>query len=89
MSHIQALPLGTELVNDFRIEEVLGAGGFGITYLAREIALDRKVAIKEYFPPDFAARRSDAVAHNHATVHPAGLCLAQRRGRYLALNDEQ
>lgn len=56
MSHIQALPDGTELVSDFRIERVIGAGGFGITYLATEIALDRKVTIKEYFPGDFAAR---------------------------------
>ncbi|MBU2534077.1 MAG: serine/threonine protein kinase, partial [Alphaproteobacteria bacterium] len=63
MSHLQALPEGTELVSDFRIERVLGAGGFGITYLAREIALDRKVTIKEYFPSDFAmrGRRNSAV----------------------------
>jgi len=45
MSHIHALPQGTELVSDFRIEKVLGAGGFGITYLATEIALNRKVTI--------------------------------------------
>ena len=34
----------------------LGAGGFGMTYLAREIALNRQVTIKEYFPTDFALR---------------------------------
>ncbi len=62
MSHVQALPEGTELVSDFRIERVLGAGGFGITYLAREIALDRYVTIKEYFPGDFAARGGNANA---------------------------
>lgn len=62
MSHIQALPNGTELVSDFRIERVIGAGGFGITYLATEIALDRKVTIKEYFPSDFAARGKDVSA---------------------------
>ncbi len=53
---------GTELVGDFRIEQVLDAGGFGVTYLAREIALDRLVAIKEYFPADFAARRDRRTA---------------------------
>ena len=56
MTHVMALTPGTELVGDFRIERVLGAGGFGITYLAEEIALARAVTIKEYFPSDFAAR---------------------------------
>ena len=59
MSHVLALPTGTELVGDFRIERVLGAGGFGITYLATETALARQVTIKEYFPTDFAARDED------------------------------
>ncbi len=56
MTNIVALPGGTELVGDYRIAKVLGAGGFGITYLADELALDRRVTIKEYFPTDFAAR---------------------------------
>ncbi|MEO1206537.1 MAG: protein kinase [Pseudomonadota bacterium] len=56
MSNLIALPAGIELVKDYRVERVLGAGGFGITYLADEIALARSVTIKEYFPSDFAAR---------------------------------
>ncbi len=56
MTNLIALPSGTELVGDYRIERVLGAGGFGVTYLATEIALARRVTIKEYFPADFAAR---------------------------------
>ncbi len=56
MTNLIALESGTELAGDYRIERVLGAGGFGITYLADEIALDRSVTIKEYFPADFAAR---------------------------------
>ncbi len=56
MTHLLALPAGTELVGDYRIDRVLGAGGFGITYLAEELALGREVTIKEYFPGDFAAR---------------------------------
>ena len=62
MSNIQSLPLGTELVGDYRIERVLGAGGFGVTYLARETDLDRFVTIKEYFPTDFASRQGDLEA---------------------------
>ena len=62
-----SLQSGTELVGDYRIDRVLGAGGFGITYLADELALDRRVTIKEYFPSDFAARSdgSDAVPKSH------------------------
>ena len=44
--NLLALPEGTELVGDFRIQRVLGAGGFGITYLAEEAALNRLVTIK-------------------------------------------
>ena len=54
--NLLALPTGTELVGDYQIQRVLGAGGFGITYLARETPLDRRVTIKEYFPSDFAMR---------------------------------
>ena len=62
MTNLIALKNGTELVGDYRIERVLGAGGFGITYLAEELALDRHVTIKEYFPSDFAARTSTSDA---------------------------
>src|SRR5688572_17692591 len=62
MTHLLALPAGTELVGEYRIDRVLGAGGFGITYLAEEIALGRHVTIKEYFPSDFAARTSTSDA---------------------------
>lgn len=58
IENLLALPDGTELVGDYRIKRVLGAGGFGITYLADEKALARLVTIKEYFPADFAARRA-------------------------------
>jgi len=40
----------------YRIERVLGKGGFGITYLAVQTDLDCKVAIKEFFMSDFCNR---------------------------------
>ena len=62
MTNLLSLPTGTVLVGDYRIERVLGAGGFGITYLALETAVDRYVTIKEYFPTDFAARGEEMAA---------------------------
>lgn len=56
MTQLVALPDGTELAGDYKIVRVLGAGGFGVTYLADEPLLGRKVSIKEYFPSDFATR---------------------------------
>lgn len=55
----QPLPTNTILGNgsdQYRIDTVLGPGGFGVTYLARDLRFDRDVAIKEYFPADFAYR---------------------------------
>ncbi len=40
----------------YEIFSVLGQGGFGVTYLARDTNLDRNVAIKEYLPVDIARR---------------------------------
>lgn len=40
----------------YKIEKVLGQGGFGITYLATQDILDRKVAIKEFFFKEFCER---------------------------------
>jgi serine/threonine protein kinase/HAMP domain-containing protein len=44
---------------EYRIDAVLGQGGFGITYLATDVHLNAKVAIKEYLPAGFAQRSSD------------------------------
>ena len=56
--HHQALQSGYQL-HWYEILEVLGQGGFGITYLANDTNLDQKVAIKEYLPKDLAMRMTD------------------------------
>lgn len=47
MQHLQ--PNTTLQGGKYRIERVLGQGGFGITYLAVQVSLNRRVAIKELF----------------------------------------
>src|SRR4029077_1605541 len=53
-----ALPSGYAL-HEYRIEQTLGVGGFGLTYLATDSNLNLKVAIKEYLPGDLAQRGED------------------------------
>jgi serine/threonine protein kinase/HAMP domain-containing protein len=53
-----ALPAGFRLF-EYRVDKVLGQGGFGITYLASDVNLNSKVAIKEYLPEQFACRTID------------------------------
>ena len=54
-SHANCLPVGTR-VSDFEIVGLIGEGGFGIVYLAKDTSLDRIVALKEFMPSSFAGR---------------------------------
>ena len=53
-----ALEVG-QTIHEYKVEKVLGGGGFGITYLAQDINLQLPVAIKEYFPSAMAVRGPD------------------------------
>ena len=56
--NVQALTPGTRL-GDYRLDAVIGHGGFGITYRAFDTQLAKFVAIKEYLPVEFAVRSAD------------------------------
>ena len=60
--HRQALRPGFRL-GSYRVVDVLGVGGFGVTYLCEHTGLGHQVAVKEYLPNEFAMREG-------ATVHP-------------------
>lgn len=53
---------GTMLMGGtYRIIKVLGHGGFGITYLAENVKLEKSVAIKEFFPKDYCTRDGNSL----------------------------
>jgi len=64
------LPAGARLRN-YELISVLGHGGFGITYYARDTTLGREVAVKEYLPTSLALRE------NGTTVVPRSTQLAE------------
>jgi len=63
-----ALPVNYRL-DEYVIQNVLGQGGFGITYLARDARLGALVAIKEYFPQAYASRDRTQTIRPHNTDH--------------------
>lgn len=50
------LPPQTILAGKYLVGRMLGQGGFGITYIGWDIALERKIAIKEYYPNGLVGR---------------------------------
>jgi serine/threonine protein kinase len=83
------LPPRTVLDERYLLGRVLGAGGFGITYLAWDLNLDLKLAVKEYFPNAFGARDRDSctvIAANTQSkgAFDHGLAKFQDEGRSLA-----
>lgn len=87
-----ALPIGTVLDSSFRIDQVLGYGGFGISYLARDERLETPVVIKEYLPRDLATRAANGTSilpHSEADakIFHAGLNAFIEEARILARLD--
>ena len=72
----KALPAGT-IIREWRLEDVLGVGGFGIVYKGRGIYFGELVAIKEYFPSSIAERDGEdtvvPIGSDVEEVHALGL----------------
>ena len=88
--HRDALPPGTRL-REFELLEVLGRGGFGITYLGWHTNLGITVAVKEYMPPPFAIREADGSVYpqtdGHADEYEWGLSEFLKEAQTLACFD--
>lgn len=66
--HYNSLPPDYQL-GKFRIESVLGEGGFGITYKAWDTVLRQTRAIKEYLPGEFAVRAEGSIVRAKSADH--------------------
>jgi serine/threonine protein kinase len=77
------LPPRAVLGGKYRLDRVLGEGGFGITYLGTELNLDLCVAIKEYFPANLAARQTTATYQVHPFAGEPERLYAQGRDKFL------
>jgi len=64
-NHRLALTPGYQ-IEHFRIESVLGKGGFGITYVAVNLQLGKQVAIKELLPDSIATRIDGSTVVPHS-----------------------
>jgi serine/threonine protein kinase len=88
--HRLALPAGFRL-GKYNLLSVLGAGGFGITYLAEDYSLGRRVAIKELLPNEIATRLDGSTVVAKTKSEEDNLAWARDRfvqeGRALAACD--
>jgi serine/threonine protein kinase/HAMP domain-containing protein len=64
-------------LHEYRVDGVLGEGGFGITYRATDVHLNAGVAIKEYLPQDIVFRTADGtvspISSDHLARYKQGL----------------
>ena len=77
------LPSGSMIAGRYRIDGVLGEGGFGITYLGRDSKLGHAIAIKEYFPQGLTHRYTDGSYEVYASSSDEDQTFIHGRERFL------
>jgi hypothetical protein len=84
------IAIGTRIA-EFEITSLIGEGGFGIVYLAQDLSLGRRVALKEYMPSSLAARTADlqvqVKSERHRETFEAGRKSFVNEARLLASFD--
>ena len=82
-----ALLTGTILNASYKIESLIGSGGFSLVYRARHIGLDATVAIKELFPVGIVVRQGrkvHPVSEAKVAIYQKTLSSFRKEGRCLA-----
>ncbi len=87
MSMIETVPSGTILHGHYRIERVLGSGGFGHVYLGMDLTNNQQYALKEYLVSGASAQEqlkheATVLSQLHHPNLPAFLDAFIERGRY-------
>lgn len=77
------LPVGSFLRDKYLMGRVLGEGGFGITYIGYDINLDTQVAIKEFFPRNYASRARGTGAQVIPNEGDAEVFFNKQRDKFL------
>ena len=79
----RVLQPGTVLNGRYLVGRVLGQGGFGITYIGRDLVLDICVAIKEYFPTQIVIRDTSVSLEIRAASQKMSNALIQGNEKFL------
>ena len=72
---------GTILHDRYLLGEPIGQGGFGITYIGRDLNLNMRVAVKEYYPNGCANRNVEV--SNHISITSDQTRVAEGKNRFL------
>ena len=82
-NYAHQLPIGTVLKERYTVGKVLGQGGFGITYVGWDNALEAPIAIKEYYPNSFVTRECALSLDIHCAGEGAEGLFRHNRERFL------